>query len=305
MRSAQEPRCLWPKRDCYPPANLWYRISLGFLGSYARAFDPGEIVVRGQLVGRASIDGRERWELESNTAVRLTLRCVDRHGNEPFLVRRRINGKRRTIGGCARNAPDRFGPTVRFATNATGEMESWRETTTAEPYTSGNSECQGFTDKQKLISSHGLLGQISTGSSLTDPVELGVGWHPPSGTGNAHEGERRCVDSTTGAQTFYEPPRDVPIDDLFPPLLGSEYLYRFPGEAVPWRPGWFRVRFHFSAPNFGSDWTIQREARQPQLEPGSYPRPPTPPHFETWEKDYVYTLRFEPCPNRGLDVEHC
>jgi hypothetical protein len=31
-RDARKPRCLWRKRGCYPPANLWYRITVEFDG---------------------------------------------------------------------------------------------------------------------------------------------------------------------------------------------------------------------------------------------------------------------------------
>lgn len=308
---AQE-ECLWPKRDCYPPARLWYRISVDFMGSYAYAAEAGELSAPGPPADppgvSGSIAGRERWELKSNTAVILTLRCVDINfaRQEPFLVKRRINGRRRTIGGCPHNAAGRFRPTASFAANASGETRSWRQTTTIDPYTSSAyGECQGVTDERALISSHGLQGQLSTGSSLTEAVEVSVGEAPPTGDGNIHQGERRCASPDTGEEAFYSPPRDSPIQGFYTPLLGNEYLYSFPDSDTPWRPAWFLLRFAVRAGNFGGSYIIQSQAGQSQLEPGNYPPPPTAPLFEVHNKDYVYTVRLEPCPDKALDVDGC
>jgi hypothetical protein len=60
--------------DCYPPANLWYRIAAEFDGELEFRFLPGNHSITHCIpcrVGTTELD----WKLRSNSAVRLRLMC--------------------------------------------------------------------------------------------------------------------------------------------------------------------------------------------------------------------------------------
>jgi hypothetical protein len=301
--------CLWKRRDCYPPARLWYRLSLRFKGDFrweGRADHP----LSAWKVPADRVDsGLERWELESNTAVRLTLSCADvgELQREPFLVKRRINGKRRTIGGCPRNAPTRLKPTLNFAANATGELTFFSRTATMAAGTGNTHRCDGWSFSDIFTSSHGLVGSVGSRSSLTEGLELGWVPAPPTAGRLIHHDAVRCTPLGGGNPFLVLPEQNNERDDgFYAPALGTEYLNNV-DPNIGWRPAPWFVRFAVRAAHFGGDFIIQGQAKQPQRDPRSpaYVRPPVAPTYEHWRKDYTYTLRLEPCPNTGLDVESC
>src|SRR5262245_38737378 len=103
-RTASTPRCLWAKRDCYPPARLWYRVSVSLEA------EQNASVERPPAGGFSGETHRhrlsERWTLRSVHAIRLTQLCDEVDERErPFLDKRRIDGRRKTIGGCADKRP--------------------------------------------------------------------------------------------------------------------------------------------------------------------------------------------------------
>jgi hypothetical protein len=132
VRSAQKPRCLWPKRDCYPPPNLWYRITVGFDGVLYFAFRPPKHGITHCFPCWERTIELE-WKIRSNSAVRLRLMCDDLSDSAgPFLVKRRINGERKPIAGCARGARN-VRPSLMFAANGQGEVTRWKNTLVADP----------------------------------------------------------------------------------------------------------------------------------------------------------------------------
>jgi hypothetical protein len=64
------------------------------------------------------------------------------------------------------------------------------------------------------------------------------------------------------------------------------------------------IRFSPRDANFGRRYVIEKTLDQPEL---ALPMPPAPPRLVAvpFQKHFTYTIRLEPCPNRGLDVKRC
>lgn len=308
-RSAGEAQrgCLWPKRDCYPPARLWYRVSIA-----VKASQRGE----GALAAPPSPDwsGREhswtassRWTLAGNAAVILTLGCVEflNRPAEPFLVKRRIDGKRRTIGGCAANAPDEFRPSVSFAAAATGEATSFErrdQVGAFEDYRDGRG-CDSFEESASLISVQPLLGQISTMSALTEGLWISADPTAPEATVHYSQTPHGC--RRPGGEPYTHPGFEAdggfhPSDHLF-----AEYPLEGFYVSGDWVSIWNLLRFPLRPGNFGEHYIIQRVVGAGEIDPSSVPPPPSPIAAGYGERDYSFTLRLEPCPNKGRDPERC
>ena len=146
------------KREPYPPARLWYRVSVEF---------------KGRKVFTDRVSGLPRpeaanWKLESRHAVRLTLLCVNvKLDPGPFVVSERIRGRQQRVGGCPR--PTKHEPrknlreTVGFAATANGEVTRWQ----LDDPIDFRAGCPGRVTHQELVEHHPLTATISSPSSAT------------------------------------------------------------------------------------------------------------------------------------------
>jgi hypothetical protein len=294
---------MWPGRDCHPPARLWYRVSASLKAQQKLTEEtPPSPHSTGHEDRRDLI---QNWRLEGNNAVRLTLMCTNRDKGERFIDTARINGKRRKIGGCAPRRPRNFSSTVRFAAAAGGEVTRHELTSTLGPFENADgSRCIGeHQTTDTLISAQPLVGSISAPSSKSVGVLISAEPTAPSATIHLQAPARECFDSN-----------DKPVPNAFGPLdFDSDFG---PEDTIGGNPtegffspdgGWIAlyrlIRFGPRAANFGGDYIIQEALSQPQLEPGSFPPPPSRLVANTHEKHYSYTIRIEPCPSNGLDVK--
>jgi hypothetical protein len=299
MRGA-DPRpakCLWKQRNCLLPARLWYRVELDV-----------EVASSPPLSGRSLADDRTQdWRLEGNGAVRLTLECVDLSdfNPEPFLVKRRINGERRAIGGCGRKPRDGLRPTVHFAALAGGSVTSFEINSSFGPFANERFECPGYDWRVELIGTQGLTGQISTPSSLSEGLFVTLSLAEPEGTVLFGSSEEQCMVFETG-ETFTA---GVPaFEGGFPhsELLGetARHWLAVGNDVTPWTELWKLIRFPLNAADFGGRYRITRTTGQSLRDPMPRPFPPFGT-FRPHRQQYTYTVRLEPCPRKGLDVERC
>lgn len=298
-QGARKRRCLWRKRECYPPANLWYRVTVEFDGQLTfRARDhfqscPACWVMTTEV----------KWRIASNTAVRLRLLCDDEDDDTgPFLVKRRIDGKRRPIGGCARGARGDVHPSLLFAAHAAGELTRWTNTAVVDPVDGQIVRCEGFTHTT-TTSGQPLSGAIRTTGGSLAALEIDVSpigpVMPPTSAPPTHT----CTNKITGeVTTHYGSPAGGGACCY---LWGSTGWYQH-DDVFGWRTISQKLRFSPRAANFGRRYAPVLEATQREI---TEPRPePLPPPGAAWarqEQSYHYKIVLEPCPDRGLDVERC
>lgn len=296
--------CLWPGRECYPPARLWYRVSVRLKAE--REDNQVKPPTPASTGYEERVDWAQEWRLESRHAVRLTLMCADIGLREPFIDTARINGRRRKIGGCAprRHAP--FAPTVRFAAAATGEVTRHQSTAALGPFENADgSRCvDRWLSTRTLISAQPLVGSISAPGSSSVGVLISAEPTAPLATTHTAAPARECFDANGRPVPRAFGPLD--FDSTFGP---ADTIGGNPSEGFFLGGSWYAlyqlIRFPPRAANFGRRYVVARTVDQPELEPGSFP--PPPPRLVTvhHQKHYTYTIRLEPCPNRGLDVKRC
>ena len=186
------------KREPYPPARLWYRVSVEFKGSK---------VFTDRVSGLPEPEVAN-WKLESRHAVRLTLLCTNvKSFPRPFWVTERIRGTKRRVGGCPRPTKEKprknLRDTVQFAATATGEVTRWQ---LDDPIDFG-AGCPGRVTHQELVEHHPLTGTISSPSSAT--AGLTVFADPRAGLADARavDAERaaRCARGRCGAARRVRP----------------------------------------------------------------------------------------------------
>jgi hypothetical protein len=301
--SGKKPRCLWPKRDCYPPANLWYRVSVEFDAKLVQRFRPPNYGIR-QCFPCSERTTELKWRIESNTAVRLRLMCDDlSDSGGPFLVKRRINGKRRTIGGCPRGARARGRyETLMFGANGHGEIERWKHTMVADPYETDSVRCDGYTASSEAPR-QGLSGAIRTAGGSAAGIDIGIS---PSGRPVTPSGGRvryTCLLKVTG-QTWTTDDHLVSSGAGCCHILGSTGWYQ--RDDLGWRPITERLHFSPHARNFGGRYQANLLAFQEEItESPVQPPPPAGAAWLTAEQGYGYTVVLRPCPDKGRDVEGC
>ncbi len=293
--AAHRPRAHKP--PAYPPAQLWYRVSLDFTGT-GKGADPTH-----QMFS-------EKWTLHSNTAVRVSLMCKNTllpDGTLVFIRRRlREGGRRVRVGGCPRNRPtgSQLRPTLRFAANATGEISEWENSFIGL----GAGVCPDTPETQRLTSAQGIGGSISSPSSAVEGLVLLLRLAPPAGTMHYHRDARQC-------SYFSEPALDVDSAWTGEPYdpVGDEFIAN-PRGVADGQPAWLPLNellisrgnlLTRQAERFGHAFTLRFSVDQRAIAAGSYPPAPPGTGGNEREKHYRYTFRFTPCPRRGLDVKHC
>ena len=299
-----KPKCVWPGRDCHPPARLWYRVSASLKADQQVNDDvPPSNASTGH---EQRYTWAQEWKLESKHAVRLTLMCTQVAPREQFIDSARIDGRRRKIGGCAPRRPaSRFTPSARFAAAADGQVTHHEQTLTLGPFE--NADTSRCLDRQvttlRLVSAQPLVGSISVPGSNSVGVLISAEPTAPLATVHRSVPARQCFDA-----------HGNPIPTAFGPgefelTFGPEYMLgETPTEGFFSEGTWFAlyqlIRFPTRAANFGRRYVIEKTLDQPELE---IPMPPAPPRLVAVpaQKEFTYTIRLEPCPNRGLAVKHC
>ena len=302
-RATSKPRCLWAGRDCFPPANLWYRVAVEFDGQLTFRLQPG---LRGvQACFPCWVRTTElEWRIAGHNAVRLRLMCDDEDDSAgPFQVKRRINGKRRTIGGCAPGARGDVHPSLRFASNGAGEVTRWMNTAVVDPVDGPVGRCEGYTHTT-TASSQALSGAIRTTGGSVGGFQIDISplgrVMPPTGPGPTYT----CTNKTTGAVTTHRPAGSPAGVGACCHLWGSTGWYQ--RDMLGWRPISQKLRFSPRAANFGRRYAAILEATQEEITESPINPPPAPgAAFLQDEQSYHYKIVLEPCPNRGLDVERC
>jgi hypothetical protein len=293
-----------PRLPGYPPARLWYRVSATFHGTWR---DPSD---------RKSIQFAEDWKLRSNTAVRLSFMCDDLRtvGEHPFFIRRQVggHGPRIAVGGCPRGRFRRshLSPTLRFDANAGGEVTRFHDSW-ASP---GNLLCPDAAAQDDLIGTAPISGAVGSGSSDSG-LAITVRLQPPQAKVHSHIDDRVChyqdQDKTPFTVRGIDTSEVLFGSGVFA-LVGDEFI------ATPIDPGgWLPVGAFLTTPDdllsgrqeprFGRSFKIfQHVSQAPVPQDGSYPPPPPGASSSGRdEKRYSYSIRFRPCPHRGIDVKHC
>ena len=291
-RNAKKPRCLWPKRECHPPANLWYRITVEFRGDLTR-HSPNSNPAWVRTTRLAS-------RIVSTNAVRLRLMCDDTHDDAgPFLVTRRINGKRRTIGGCGPGARRSRQSTLRFAAKGSGELTRWENTEAGQPVDDPAQRCDGYT-VTATAPRQALSGAIRTTGGSVGGIEITIA---PSGRVVPPSGRTTytCTVKRTGQTTSRTA---TGLSGACCHIFGSTGWYQ--RDALGWRPITERLRFSPKAAKFGRRYATQLEADQDEItEPNVVPSPPPGAAWLREKQEYSYVIRLASCPNQGLDVGRC
>ena len=278
------------QRTGYPPARLWYRLSLEFEGSLSGSSTAEE--------GTSEYRRDEAWTLRSERAVRISLMCINRRiPVQPFLVKERVrrNGKRRrmTVGGCGSSTSDNLVPTARFRSAVRGEATEWTIEDRLDRF-----DCEPFTSEQTMLEPQPLDGLLLSASSATEGLRHSS---EPSTAGLAAAPIDVFVESTTCTEpdgtTYTTYGHDgsrafVPTDHI-----GYE-------SVIDRRPTAESMRFEIPPRRFGR--SIKR-----RFGPFTQAFDPQRPfdngaglmHYA--EKDYSYTLKLDPCPRRGRDVGGC
>lgn len=310
-RRAAPKKCLWKARDCYPPARLWYRVSVSLQAEQNANLDklPTET-----FSGETQRDKlTERWTFRSIHAIRLTLLCDDASETQrPFLAKRRIDGKRKTVGGCA-NPRRGFRPTLRFAATAAGEVMSMVSTQTFGPSEVVNPggdviRCEGHEASTTLVSSQPLDGTISTPDSQTTGLVIDAAAAAPFATLHSVQTAYTCEHHGTSTPSPPSTSPQIEGDGRFQhtDVIGGDLREGiFASKVALWFPLNTFLRFTARPANFGGDYIIQKRVTQPQLAPGTFFPPPPGLAGNTSAKDYTYTIRLEPCPNKGREVRRC
>ena len=273
------------KRRRYPPSALWYRVELKF---------SGEMNYRPS----ADIERQSAWQLQSNTAVRVSLQCVNvkRHGDTGFWRTVKVkgrNGRTRVSGSAAapgwRGYNGNLRDTLRFEANASGEVTSWRN---VEHRHEENCEPRDFV--QALVDPQPLRGVLSTASSATVGFSFASLVAGPSGTAVDVFHESTTCDSGEGPYTVSgsEGPRPFTPSDH----IGFE-------SVIDARPVPEMMRFSINARRFGGALTFEFGPLSQVYDPF---RPADPGAGESpWDKVYSYQLELLPCPRHGRDVASC
>ena len=291
-QSAKKPRCLWLKRECYPPANLWYRIAVEFRGKLTR-HSPNSIPA---WVRTTRLESR----IVGLNAVRLRLMCDDRNDEAgPCLVTRRINGKRRTIGGCGPSARRSRHSTLQFAAKGNGELTRWENTEVGQPVDDPAQRCDGYT-VTATAPRQALSGAIRTNGGSVGGIEISIAPAgrvvPPSGRTTYTCTVQRTGQTTTRTATG--------LGGACCHIFGSTGWYQ--RDALGWRPITERLRFSPKAANFGRRYTANLTADQGEImEPNVVPAPPPGAGWLREQQEYTYVIVLQPCPNQGLDVGRC
>jgi len=273
------------KHERYPPSALWYRIELKF---------SGEMNYRPS----ADVERQSAWQLRSNTAVRVSLRCVNRkrHTDPGFWgevkVKRR-NGKTKVkrVGGCAgrRGHNGNLRPTLRFKANASGEVTSWRN---VEHRHEEGCEPRDFV--QTLVDPQPLRGVLATESSATFGFRFASIVAGPSGTDVDVFNESTTCDSGKG-------PSSVPGSEgtrFFTPTDHIGFESVIDSRRVP-----EMMRFAINARRFGRTLEFRFGPLSQVYDPF---RPADPGAGESpWDKVYSYQLKLTPCPRHGRNVADC
>jgi hypothetical protein len=291
--AAAKPRCLWAKRDCYPPANLWYRVRVEFTGDLVRRSVEGSMPTWERTT-------RLEWTLESNTAVRLRLMCDDMADNAgPFLVKRTIQGVRRTIGGCGRGARRDLFPSLSFAAKGTGELTRWTNSETGGPVDGPGSHCDGFTVTAQAPRQE-LSGAVQSVGGSAASIEIGVRAAgrvvPPTGST-----PYTCTNTITGQTSTRSA---TGLAGACCHIFGSTGWYQRDG-ILGWKRITDHLRFSPTAARFGGRLWVLHDVDQDEI---TEDRPALPPPGAAWlreEQHYYYKILFVPCPNHGLDVARC
>ncbi len=263
-----------PKREPYPPARLWYRVSVEFKGLNA-------------FTDRASglPDTYEgNWKLESRNAVRLSLLCTNvKLDPRPFVLSERIRGRQRRVGGCprptAKEPRKNLRETVRFAATAIGEMTRWEHNYPVD-FAAG---CPGRVEHQELVEHHPLTGEISSPSSAVEGIVV-FGHEVQRSTVTVTAPAIQCLLTPQGPA--YEKPAIATSSPFINLFFGDE------AQRVGDKPVSEQLAVRFPPERFGQDYSYTRRLTQPEGE--ARPR-----------KEYTYTVRFTACPRQGRDVEGC
>jgi Tol biopolymer transport system component len=262
------------KREPYPPARLWYRVTVEFKGLK---------VFTDQISGLPdSVDAK--WKLESRHAVRLTLLCVNvKLDPGPFVLSERIRGRQRRVGGCPRPTKEKprknLRETVRFAATANGAVTRWQHDQPID-FRAG---CPGRVEHQELVERHPLTGTISSPSSATEGLAVFADAVRPS-TVTANAKPIQCLLTPQGP--VYEKPA---IASSFPHV---DFLFGDGIEQVNGKLISKQLAVRFPPERFGRDFSYTRTLVQPEEGPDP-------------AKDYTYKVRFTACPRHGRDVENC
>ena len=159
--AADAPRATASKERCaYPPARLWYRLQLDFKGRMS-----GD-------AGGLEHSRESSWSLRSNTAVRVTLLCVNRKfPDKPFFNTPKLGRKdgkfvKQRIGGCEKRCPNLMA-TARFRAGAGGEVTSWKHLEITHP-----PSCELRRSTQTLLAPQELGGSLFSASSATDGLHF-------------------------------------------------------------------------------------------------------------------------------------
>jgi hypothetical protein len=295
-QAAQKPRCLWPKRECHPPANLWYRVLVGFRGVLTRHSSENAIP---NWVRTTEL----KWRFVSHHAVRLRLMCDDElDASGPFLVQRRINGKRRTIGGCGPDPRRGLRTSLRFAATGSGETTRRTNTFVAAPVDGPVERCEGYTSTSNAPT-QALSGAIRTTGGSVGGMEISISpigrVMGPTGTPPTYT----CTNKVTGASRTRT--GDHGNGGACCHIFGSTQWHQR-DSLGQWRSITERLRFSPTASNFGRRYAANLAAEQEELKEldvKSIPPAGTPWLFE--EQAYSYAIVLTPCPNQGLDVGRC
>ncbi|HWN07560.1 MAG TPA: hypothetical protein VNO53_10405 [Steroidobacteraceae bacterium] len=262
------------KREPYPPARLWYRVTVEFKGLK---------VFTDQISGLPdSVDAK--WKLESRHAVRLTLLCVNVMLNPgPFVLSERIRGRQRRVGGCPRPTKEKprknLRETVRFAATANGAVTRWQHDQPID-FRAG---CPGRVEHQELVERHPLTGTISSPSSATEGLAVFADAVRPS-TVTANAKPIQCLLTPQGP--VYEKPA---IASSFPHV---DFFFGDGIEQVNGKLISEQLAVRFPPERFGRNFSYTRTLVQPEEGPDP-------------AKDYTYKVRFTACPRHGRDVENC
>jgi hypothetical protein len=279
------------KRAHYPPARLWYRLRLDFDGSLSGELAADE--------GTLDYEMHEGWQLRSNTAVRVSLMCVNRRVPvDPFFARERIrrHGRRRrvTVGGCGHRVSKNLIPTLRFQAAARGEATDW----SAEDHMH-RFGCEPWSKQQTMVEPQPIDGLLSSASSATEGLRYSsdasaapqasatIDVFEESTTCVAEDGSRYTTDGNEGTRRF----------SWQGDHLGSESVIdrRPTAESMRFRPDprrfGRRIKMRFGP--LTQDYDISRP-----FDNGAGLM-----HYAA--KDYSYRLTLVPCPRHGRDVGSC
>jgi hypothetical protein len=190
---------------------------------------------------------------------------------------------------------------LRLGARAGGELTRWTNTFTADPVDGPGQRCDGYTattsaTPQALKGATRTSGGSAAGIAI-DVSPLGRAL-PPSGPAPTHS----CTNKITGYTTTRI--GSFGLGDACCHIFGSTPWYQ--RDQLEWGPITERLRFSPKAADFGRRYTANLHAEQDAItESPIKPAPPAGAPILLEEQLYLYTIRLEPCPNRGLNVKRC